>query len=310
MVEIKMLDFLREFLRLPSTKERGKRFLAGLGLTALVFLVYFFLNLPDGRLHLYFFDVGQGDSLLILTPGGQKILIDGGPDEKVLDCLGQVLPFYERSLDLVILTHSHADHLAGLIEMVKRYRVGAVIANRLDYSSPEAEELLKAVEEKKLLVRGLIMGEKISLGGVVLECFWPPEERVGMKSNNPNLDSIVLRLDYGRFSALLTGDAENVVQQQLILLERTPLPVTVLKVPHQGAEDCCDQDFIKKIKPQLAIISVGRNQFGHPSKKALSLFKNLRIMVLRTDSDGVVEILSDGESWWLDWTREGVYEKD
>lgn len=215
-----------------------------------------------------------------------------------MEHLGKILPFYDRHLDVVILTHPHADHLTGLISVLKRYSVDLVLVNKTDYKTPETEEFWQTIKKKHLKTRSLTMGEVLKLGSLHLSCLWPPKGEVVSPSSNPNLASIVLRLTFGDFSALLTADAENVVQQQLILLGKMPPPTSVLKVPHQGAGDCCDKEFLKKLKPHLSIISVGRNRFGHPAPETLNLFKEERIKVLRTDRQGTIEVVSDGKSWW------------
>ena len=290
--------FIKDFIWAHFSKTKLIKLIGALFLLVIFFLVYVLLNLPDGKLYIFFFDVGQGESIFIQTPANQKVLIDGGPDERVLNYLGRILPFYNRTLDLVVLTHPHADHVTGLIEVIKRYKVNLILANKTDYQTPETRAFWEAVEERKVEVRSLTMGERISLGEVQLGCLWPPKGRVEIDSGNPNLESIILRLSYGNFSALLTGDAEDVVQQQLVLLDKMPPETTVLKVPHQGAEDCCDKEFIRKLNPQLAIIPVGRNRFGHPSKKAITLLGNLGVKILRTDQDGTIEVVSDGGKWW------------
>jgi competence protein ComEC len=190
--------------------------------------------------------------------------------------------------------------VTGLIEVIKRYQIDMILANKTGYLTPEMRVFWETEEKRRIRVRQLMMEEQIKLGSVKLDCFWPPGGRVETSSSNPNLDSIVLRLNYGDFSALFTGDAEDVVQQQLILLEKMPPETTILKIPHQGSADCCDEEFIRKLKSQLAIISVGRqNRFGHPHPKTIDKLKDLDIEVLRTDQKGTIEVISDGEAWWV-----------
>lgn len=297
-VNMNKLPFIKDFIRANFPKEKAIKLVCALFLLIVCLLIYVFLNLPDGKLHIFFLDVGQGDGIFIQTPENQKIFLDGGPDERVLNHLGRILPFYDRTLDIVVLTHPHADHVTGLIEVLKRYKISLVLTNKTGYQTPEMNQFWGVVEKQGIKVRGLTMGEGIELGEVRLDCFWPPQGRVETGSSNPNLDSIVLRLSYDNFSALLTGDAEDVVQQHLILLDKMPPQTSVLKVPHQGAGDCCDEEFIRKLKFQLAIISVGPNRFGHPSEKTIELLKNLDIETLRTDQEGTIEIVSDGKRWW------------
>lgn len=275
-----------------------------------VFLVgYFFLNLPDGNLHIFFFDVGQGDSILIKTPDNQKILIDGGPDNQVLTRLGSALPFYDRTIDVIVATHPQADHITGLIEVLKRYQVNMILYHIIPHNIPEYNKFQEVIKQKKIPTHKPIRGEKIDLGsGVNLYVLWPPGgEAAGQESSrwvesqsDPNETSIILRLEYKEFAALFTGDAGETVQQTLLLLEGPPSPVTVFKVPHHGSTTGLDEEFLALLRPQLAVISVGRqNRFDHPSKRTIRLLDSTGTKILRTDQEGTIEVVSDGKSWWV-----------
>lgn len=267
-----------------------------LALTAILIWLAVF-SLPDRKLHIFVFDVGQGDSIFIRTPKNYKILIDGGPDERVLERLSSVLPFYDKSLDLVILTHPHADHINGLTEVLKVYKVTKVLYNLVPYQSSEYQRFKDQVRAQNIDKRLFTVGDKIELtDGVTLSCFWPQRQETFAELIDVNFASIVFRLDFGEFSALLTGDAEfgKIWELEKIKWE----PVEFLKVPHQGSREATTQKVLEELKPQLAVISVGPNKFGHPSQSVIGLLEAVGAKVLRTDQHGTVEVISDGKRWF------------
>jgi len=199
---------------------------------------------PDGQLHIWFFDVGQGDAIFIQTPENHQILIDGGPTARVIECLGEAMPPFDRSIDLVVLTHPHADHVVGLLEVLERFQVSAVVANPVVHPTDECREWLELLRQKNLEVREAYVGDQIRLGEVLLDVLWPSEDFIQGVSDGGNINntSIVLRLSYGDFSVLLTGDAEADIQW-LIPLDS---PVDVLKFPHQGSKDSLNLEFLEQ----------------------------------------------------------------
>lgn len=249
----------------------------------------------DKKLHLAFLDVGQGDSILITTPTQNYALVDGGPDEKVIDQLSQEMPFYDRTIELVVLTHPHADHLVGLIEVLKRYEVRNILMTEAAYDSDPYREWIKVVQDEEASVRYAYMGQEMRLGEVNLEVLWPKDKTTldYWAAKDINNTSIVLLLKYGDFSTLLTGDAGKEILDQLSL----DGSVDVYKEPHHGSAGALSLDFLDKIQPTLIVISVGKNSFGHPSALVLGEATKRGVEVLRTDKDGTVEVTSDGARW-------------
>ncbi len=261
----------------------------------------------DGKLHLVFCDVGQGDAVFIRTSTGSNILIDGGPDDSVLNCLSKHMPFWDKTIQLVILTHPHADHFTGLISVIKRYNVISYDTENVENPSFGTKILQDNLALKNLsatyLYKGDIFANKASFSLLTL---WPSADFVrnsltNLPSEAKNLDlngfSVIELLSYGSFKALLTGDAGSVIEDKLA---REAGKIDVLKVPHHGSKTGLSSLFLEITKPDLAVISVGgKNRYGHPSKEILTLLKNNNIKVLRTDRDGEVEIVSDGKSWQL-----------
>lgn len=253
------------------------------------------LTLSDGRLHLVFCDVGQGDAIFIRTPGGQDLLIDGGPDEKVLDCLGRHMPFWDRRLEMVVLTHPHADHLTGLIAVMKRFSLTQFVQGSSESETEGYKRLKEEISQKPIKTNRIKRGDRFRVRGdgneVLLTVLWPEADLVVSDLNDR---SIVFLLTFGAFEALLTGDAGREVHHQT---EDIPV-IELLKVPHHGSRTGLSEEFLKRIKPQLAVISVGKNnRYGHPHEEVIRVLEDQKIRMLRTDRDGEVEVVSDGRSW-------------
>lgn len=248
---------------------------------------------PEDQLHIWVFDVGQGDSILIRTPGNHKILIDGGPDDRVLSRLGEHLPFWEKTIDLVVISHPDADHITGLTGVLKNYRVRKILASECSCGSRICGELEDLILEKNISRWAARSGGKVSFGNSTMAIFWPPENcHLGT-----NDCSAILLFDFTDFEALFPGDVEESGQRGVISQSVVP-SAEVLKVPHHGA-DSLWEPFLKSVGPKLSVISVGKNNsYGHPAEATLEKLKNIGSEILRTDRDGTVEIISDGENWW------------
>ncbi len=273
----------------------------GVGVLAVVMMLTWIaaLQMPDGRLHVVFFDVGQGDAIFILCPDGKQILVDGGPSPSaVLSRLGRELPFWDRSLDLVILTHPQDDHLTGLVEVLARYDVEEVIDSGQECDSAACDAWEELVEGKGVGYRRGRAGMRIGLSdGVRLDVLHPPERLLAHTTSDTNNNSVVLRLTYGHFSLLLTGDVEQ-EGEEVLLASGQPLTSLVLKVPHHGAATSLTLPFLQAVNPELAIISVGAdNDFGHPHKATLEKLQGMPTH--RTDLQGSIELVSDGERYWV-----------
>lgn len=247
----------------------------------------------DQRLIVWFFDVGQGDAIFIESPDGRQILIDGGTGSLVLEKLSRVMPFWDRSLDAVLLTHPHADHIGGLISVLERYRVERVYTTGSLYATTETEEFLRRLNdgEEVVIVDGPVT---LELGrGTTLEIIAPVESLRNVRVDDPNNASIAGVLRYGEINVLLTGDLGGRAEQGL--LTRLKETVDVLKVGHHGSQTSTSADLLKATKPVAAIISVGAdNSYGHPHAATLDRLKEFGVTVLRTDLDGDIRLTSDG----------------
>jgi competence protein ComEC len=289
--------WLRSWL---SSRLRAK-VLVGASVILLVLAVFLRGSLPDGRLHVFFLDVGQGDAIFIQTPSGRQALIDGGPSPSVLlSRLGRRMPFWDHSLDLVVLTHPDADHITGLVSVLERYRVDNVIFREVGCHDPTCEQWRQLVEEGGAAVYRGEAGLEIELDeGLRLEVLHPGTELLAGEGFNDN--SLVTRLTYGQASMLLTGDIQARVERKL-LADGVHLASGVLKVAHHGSCDSTSAPFLKAVDPEFAVISVGEeNEFDHPCDALLKRLSGTT--VYRTDKHGTVAFITDGGQLWVKTER-------
>lgn len=250
-----------------------------------------FEQASDGILEVTFFDIGQGDAILIETPSGRQVLIDGGPDKRILEKLGQEMSFYDRTIDLVVVTHPDADHITGLVEVLNYYQVDHILTSGLDKDTIVAQKLKELIKEKGIPLILAQAGQNIILEeGIVLEILWPKQSLISSYANSSNNISIVGRLVYGETEILLTGDIEKKVENILI---NQDIQSDILQLPHHGSKTSSGLNFLKAVDPEAVVISVGqKNRYKHPSPEVLERIKN--ILTYRTDQNGDIKILTDG----------------
>jgi len=251
-----------------------------------------------GILTVAFLNVGQGDAIFIQAPNGNQMLIDGGPGKSVLRELSAVMPFYDRSIDVILATHADQDHVGGLPDVFKKYKVNVFIEPGVSGESSSYQELEKIVanknsstnevEIKKILAK---RGMNIDLGGgVILQILFPDRNLVVTETNT---SSIVAKLVYGENEFLLTGDSPKTIEEYLVSFGN--LQSDVLKVAHHGSKNSDDENFVSAVSPKYAVISVGQdNKYGHPNEETLKTLNNLGIKILRTDELGRIIFESDG----------------
>jgi len=279
-----------------------------IGLLIIALTVWFLvLNQKPGRiLETVFLDVGQGDAILIKTPKGQTVLIDGGPNNKVLEKLGKYLPPLQKRIDIIILTHPHADHVSGLIEVLRRYSVGLVILNGVYLKTDNYDQFLNTIEDNKVKVLIAEAGVAVhfdknlefdiispdkNLSDLV---FNKQSEGFGSNSNDVNSTSIVGKLIYNNFSIMFMGDATSKIENQLLAYGDS-LKSDILKVGHHGSKYSSFTNFLKTVAPKAGIIEAGaKNFYGHPSQAALSRLGMFNVNIFRTDQNGDIRVLSNG----------------
>jgi len=259
-----------------------------------------------------FLDVGQGDSVFIETPEGHQILIDGGPGSAVLGKLSKVMPFWDKTIDLVILTHPEADHMQGILAILQRYKVDnflwtGVIKN--DAENKQLAVLLEKAQEPKSSFLAVLSGaegtkivtvsagQKIKAGKVLIDILYPFKSLAGKELKNTSNDTgIVSKIIFGSNSFLFTGDISSAAEKELVNSGKD-ISSDVLKVAHHGSKYSTSDAFLSAVKSEIAVISVGaKNTYGHPTPEVLQRLEKSGIKVLRTDKDGDVDFVSDGEN--------------
>jgi len=281
-------------------------------LNILAWLAVYDLN-KSQLLEVNFFNVSQGDAIFIETPERNQILIDGGPSSIILEKLGREMAFWDRSINLIILTHPEHDHLAGLIEVLKRYKVENILWTGVKRDTAEYEEWLERIKKEKAKIFIAKAGQKIacekrSLGfqpremrmrpcEFSMEVLYPFENLEGKELKDSNNTSIVAKLIFGQNSFLFTGDAYKSVEREL-LEKGIDINSDIVKVAHHGSKTSSAEEFIEKVSPETAIISVGKdNTYGHPHQEVLETLEKYGIRILRTDLDGDIKIISDGKNY-------------
>ncbi|MDD5591278.1 MAG: MBL fold metallo-hydrolase [Dehalococcoidales bacterium] len=272
-------------------------------LAAVAMLLWLFaVTAPDDNLHVSFLDVGQGDAILI-QKGDQQVLIDGGPSPQKIGLeLGEKMPFWDRTIEMVVLTHPSADHVTGLVEVLNRYNVEQVLYPDLAYVSGIYDEWLRLVRQKGDKYSFVRAGQQIDLGGgVLLEVLNPPRPLlVGTESDIDN-NGIVLRLSMGEISFLLTADTMWEAELELVH-SRAKLNSTILKVGHHGSTTSTTPQFLVVVNPSIAVISVGSdNEYGHPADGVIKRLEETIGVgnIYCTIDDGTIEFITDGERMWL-----------
>jgi len=242
-------------------------------------------------LDIYFLDVGQGDSELVILPGDVRVLIDGGPDKSVLFELSQILPKTDRYIDLVVMTHAQLDHFGGLYDVVDRYKVGAFISTGREGESEAWKEFEELLQEKKIPVILLGAGDGIRYKDsnfIVLS----PDQAL-LNNQEINESSLVVELFSEGAKSLFTGDVG--FETENFLADTYDIDTDILKVPHHGSRFSSGLNFLMEATPAVSIIEVGKNSFGHPTEAALSRLRSAGSSIYRTDEDGTVHLeINDG----------------
>jgi len=243
------------------------------------------------RFRMVFLDVGQGDSVLIETPQNMTILIDGGRDQRALQHLIDVHGYFARTIDLLILTHSDADHIGGIPEIMKRYTVRAVmLPGTKDTDSDVYQNVLQQIRKRNIKTIPAQAGETISAGKVSFRVLHPQKSQWGKQVENTNIHSVVLRGEYQDTSFLLPGDITAVEERRLVRSDVT-LSADILKAAHHGSGSSTSQAFLQAVDPRTVVISAGQdNRYGHPAEEVLDRLKKNAIHVRSTIKEGNVDI--------------------
>lgn len=261
-------------------------------------------HLASKELTVAVMNVGQGDAIFIQAPNGNQVIVDGGPSAKILQELGGLMPWNDKSIDMIVITNPDKDHIAGFVDVLKRYDVQYLLESGTENNSlvnNEVKRLAEANKLEKILARRgmeIFLDEK---AGVKLTILFPDRDVSKEKTND---GSIVMRLTYGETEVMLTGDAPSAVEKHLLALKTsfsssTPelgLQSDILKVGHHGSKTSSNYEFVKAVAPKFALISLGKdNKYGHPSDEALGTLAAFPLEVFRTDHMGTIVMKSDGK---------------
>lgn len=258
-------------------------------------ILIFTLNTTAENLKIHFIDVGQGDSVLIEEAAGKNILIDGGDraDRIAAEIINYLKDQNVKKLDYIISTHPHADHIGGLVDIIDSFEVGTVLDSGKIHTSKTYENYLIKIDQENLNFKTPRRGEKLQIGESTLHFLHPAEPLAAYDLNN---SSLVFLLEYGQQKFLFTGDVEKEVEKEL--LQKNPdLKADLIKVPHHGSKTSSYSGWIKSLKPEVAVIQVGDNHYGHPAAEVIELYQNQGARVYRNDLNGNVVITADGRNY-------------
>lgn len=248
------------------------------------------LRLPS-TFEMHLLDVGQGDAILLRTETGENILIDGGPGTSVLEELGEVLSPFDRKLDLVIMTHPHEDHVAGLVPVLQRFEVGEVVLSAPEYNNQAYQALLEEIRERDIAYSFADDDHDFSFGDLELDVLFPFEPFTSDTMDNVNNASPVIRASWHDVRILLTGDAEMEVEDSL-LAAGVDVEADILKAGHHGSKTSSTEEFLEAVGATLMLISCGAgNDYGHPSSETLEKADDLDMEVHRTDLEGRLSVI-------------------
>jgi len=247
-----------------------------------------------GLLTVSFLDVGQGDSIFIDAPSGRQMLIDGGPNSSVLRQLSRVMPWYDRSIDVVVATHPDLDHIGGLIDVLPRYRVGTIMLSSVNGSTSGWASFRAGVAKETQDARIAERGQVVNLGeGVYLEILFPDRELPAVETN---VGCIVSRLVYGATAFILPCDATAAIEEYVARLDGKKLGSQVLKAAHHGSKTSSAAFFVGAVDPEYVVYSRGcGNSYGHPHEQTVDTFARFGIVALDTCEEGTVTFVSDGK---------------
>lgn len=251
-------------------------------------------RLSHGQLRIDFLNIGQGDAILLSLPTGEHVLVDGGPEQVVLRELGEVMPFLDRRIDLMVLTHPHADHMMGLVQVLRRYEVKKVLFSGVNYWSPIYNEFLKEIRTQQIPLIVATTHEDFSIGAVDFDILFPFKSMLGEELSNLNNGSVVMKVTLNEQSLLLVGDAEIEVENELVAAHdrgEIDLRSELLKSGHHGSRTASSWEFLQRVHPEMVVIQSGvDNPFGHPHAETLENYARMKIEVRRNDLEGRLRV--------------------
>lgn len=266
--------------------------IVGFAIGFLLFL-QFLWSLPDGKLHITFCSVGQGDATYVRFPDGRDMLVDAGPGDSVLACLGSAMPFWDHALDLVVVSHDEKDHIGGMASVLNRYKVGTVVTSGITKQSEVSAAVFSLIQKERIHTVNVHTGSTVKIGESTLLVTAPDgttSPSVLGATTSENAYGVVFLLRYQSVDVAFFGDSTATSTVTGLADSR----IEVLKVPHHGSKTGFENGIISRLNPLYSIISVGKNSYGHPDQSVIAALANAGSRVLRTDQDGAVSCVSDG----------------
>lgn len=265
----------------------------------ILFGVYQYFLYSQNKMIIVFCNVGQGDGVYIRTPRGTDMLIDSGPDVSILSCLGRHMPFWDKSIELVFATHPDADHIGGFKYVFESYHIksyNTVLANK---DTGFFKLVSQKLDRKDIPIQHLTAGSTYTLeDGISLETKWPTADFLKVGDADSNRYSLIQLLNFYNFNILLSGDADfDIVEGVLGSIKKDNVSIEIFKLPHHGSKTGIGPDTFSLIKPNLSIISAGRdNRYGHPHRQVIDEMKEYGVNYLET-KNGDIKIVTDGKSF-------------
>jgi len=217
-------------------------------------------------MHVVFLDTGQGDSALLTFPDGTRMLIDGGPDWSPLEALGKRLPFFDRTIDILVLSHPNSDHMMSFGEIIRRYHVQTLMTAGTPFSSEMYHAILSGALLRSVTITTVEAGDILRIADATLSILWPPSPRPQGMSRDANNDSMYLMLEERGNRILFTGDGESIVEKTLVAAG-ADLRADILKVAHHGSKTSSSTGFLLAVSPETAVISAGKNNYYQRQSK-------------------------------------------
>lgn len=280
---------------------RTKKILVGVGglICGVVVMLWYtaLVEAPRGLLTIAFLNVGQGDAIFIESPTGHQVLVDAGEGSVVLEQLRTVMPWHDRSIDMIIATNPDRDHIGGFIPVLTRYKIGVIVQPDTPNDTVVYRSLQKSVDNENAQEISARRGQTFDLGGgTYLTILFPDRS---LPKADSNTGSIIARLVYGSISVMLTGDAPNKTLEYVADLDKDAIRSTILKMGHHGSRTSDSERFLQTVKPQYAIISAGKNnRYKHPHPETIHVLQKNNVPILGTYEWGTIVFKSDGVSLW------------
>lgn len=280
-------------------------------IAALLYLIIQAANTrTSDQLTITMLDVGQGDAIYLRLPTNEDILVDTGPDDRVLAQLGQTMPIGDRTIELLIISHNHADHLGGLLSILEKYEIKQLWISGALHEGEQFQKTQAAITAKQIPTTQVKVGDRLTIAETELTVLFPPPDSLNLLPADQHDATVVVKATYRQFCLLLTGDlntGQGHHEDQILSYAASlniPLDCPALKITHHGSSSGSTLPFLQVVTPEIALISVGqRNRYHHPAPTVLERLKEINATIYRTDQQGAITIKTNGQHYWTKTER-------